>query len=74
MQAQIGYRRKERRARTIKDCCLRAAVAIELLTRKKTAAWISSALEAVFKIIMQQKNEKPQTTFALEKKSVAGPV
>ncbi|OPJ78985.1 hypothetical protein AV530_004943 [Patagioenas fasciata monilis] len=40
-------RRKERKVRTIKDCCLRAAVAIELLTRKKTAAWISCAGEAV---------------------------
>ncbi|XP_074734719.1 uncharacterized protein LOC141947458 [Strix uralensis] len=38
-------RRKERKVRTVKDCCLRAAVAIELLTRKKTAAWISSAVE-----------------------------
>jgi len=31
--------------RTVKDCCLRAAVAIELPTRKKTAARISSAVK-----------------------------
>lgn len=31
--------------RTLKDWCLGAAVAIELLTRKKAAAWISSAVE-----------------------------
>lgn len=38
-------RRKEREARTVKNCCLRAAVAIELLMRKKTAARISAAAE-----------------------------
>lgn len=32
--------------RTVKECCLRAAVAIELRGRgKKAAAWISSAVE-----------------------------
>lgn len=40
------FMQKEReKSENHKDCCLRAAVAIELLTRKKTAAWISSALE-----------------------------
>lgn len=30
--------------------------------------------QLIFKIIMQQKNEKTQKKFASEKKSVAGPV